>query len=112
MAETGAPRQGARGVPRENILQLLPDAVAPSNEELAAYWRKVAKRALPFLGRRPLKLVRHTRGTLLVRQSVGCAGRFPVARLPQLECGRNLGRRWVEGQAQKTGRPPQYKSKS
>ena len=51
------------GVPRENILQLLPDAVVPSKEELAKYWRKVAKRALPYLARRPLKLVRHTRGT-------------------------------------------------
>ena len=51
------------GVPRENILQLLPDAVPPSKEELAAYWRKVWKRALPHLGRRPLKLVRHIRGT-------------------------------------------------
>jgi bifunctional non-homologous end joining protein LigD len=51
-------------VPRANILQLLPDAVAPSKDELAAYWRKVAKRALPYLGRRPLKLVRHTRGTI------------------------------------------------
>jgi bifunctional non-homologous end joining protein LigD len=51
-------------VPRENILQLLPDADAPSKEELAAYWRKMAKCALPFLGRRPLKLVRHTRGTI------------------------------------------------
>jgi bifunctional non-homologous end joining protein LigD len=56
--------KGRGGVPRENILQLLPDPVAPSKEELAAYWRKVAKRALPFLGRRPLKLVRHTRGTI------------------------------------------------
>jgi bifunctional non-homologous end joining protein LigD len=51
------------GVPRENILQLLPDAVVPTKEELAAYWSKVAKRALPHLARRPLKLVRHTRGT-------------------------------------------------
>jgi bifunctional non-homologous end joining protein LigD len=56
--------RGRGGVPRENILQLLPDAVAPSKEELAAYWRKVANRALPFLGHRPLKLVRHTRGTI------------------------------------------------
>lgn len=56
--------KGRGGVPRENILQLLPDAVAPSKEELAAYWRKVAKRALPYLGRRPLKLVRHTRGAI------------------------------------------------
>jgi len=57
-------RHGRGGVPRENILQLLPNAVAPSKDELAAYWRKVAKRALPYLGRRPLKLVRHTRGTI------------------------------------------------
>src|SRR4051812_6678738 len=52
------------GVPRENILQLLPDAVAPSKEALAAYWRRVGTRALHFLGRRPLKLVRHTRHTV------------------------------------------------
>jgi bifunctional non-homologous end joining protein LigD len=57
-------RSGRGGVPRENILQLLPEAVAPLKDELAAYWRKMAKRALPYLGRRPLKLVRHTRGTI------------------------------------------------
>jgi bifunctional non-homologous end joining protein LigD len=56
-------RKGRGGVPRENILQLLPDAVPPSKDQLAAYWHKVAKRALLYLGRRPLKLVRHTRGT-------------------------------------------------
>jgi bifunctional non-homologous end joining protein LigD len=56
-------RKAGGGVPRENILQLLPDAVVPSKEELAAYWRRVAKRALSYLGRRPLKVVRHTRGT-------------------------------------------------
>jgi bifunctional non-homologous end joining protein LigD len=40
-----------RRVPRENILQLqLLDAVALSKEQLAAYWRKVAQRALPYLG--------------------------------------------------------------
>ena len=50
-------------MPRENILQLLPDAVAPSKEELAAYWKKVWERALAHLGRRPLKLVRHVNGT-------------------------------------------------
>ncbi|MBV8506130.1 MAG: hypothetical protein JOZ11_10045 [Alphaproteobacteria bacterium] len=49
-------------VPAENILQLLPDAVAPSREELAAYWRTVADDALAYLARRPLKLVRHTKG--------------------------------------------------
>jgi hypothetical protein len=51
------------GVPRENILQLLPDAVVPTKEELAAYWAKVHERALAHLGRRPLKLVRHVHGT-------------------------------------------------
>ncbi|MBR0838820.1 DNA ligase D [Bradyrhizobium liaoningense] len=51
------------GVPKENILQLLPDAVVPSKEELADYWRRVWKKALPYLGHRPLKLVRHVHGT-------------------------------------------------
>ncbi len=51
------------GVPRENILQLLPDAVVPSKEELIAYWTRVWKKALPHLGHRPLKLVRHVHGT-------------------------------------------------
>ena len=41
-------RSGRGGVPRENILQLLPDAVAPSKDELAAYWRK-ALSVLPEL---------------------------------------------------------------
>jgi bifunctional non-homologous end joining protein LigD len=57
------PRQKRLRVPRENILQLLPDAVVPSRDELSDYWRRVAERALPYLGRRPLKLVRHDRGT-------------------------------------------------
>jgi bifunctional non-homologous end joining protein LigD len=51
-------------VPRENILQLLPDAVAPSEEQLMTYWKKVAKRALSHLGRRPLKLVRRVGDTI------------------------------------------------
>ncbi|TGS51705.1 DNA ligase D, partial [Mesorhizobium sp. M1D.F.Ca.ET.183.01.1.1] len=37
------------GVPRENILQLLPDAVAPSREDLARYWERVADQALVHL---------------------------------------------------------------
>jgi bifunctional non-homologous end joining protein LigD len=49
-------------VPAENILQLLPDAVVPSPAALAAYWRRVADEALEYLGRRPLKLVRHVKG--------------------------------------------------
>jgi bifunctional non-homologous end joining protein LigD len=60
------------GVPRENILQLLSDAVVPSKEELAAYWRRVAKRALPYLAGRPLKLVRHSRSTTFYHK-----GRLP-----------------------------------
>jgi bifunctional non-homologous end joining protein LigD len=51
------------GVPAANILQLLPDAVVPPREELERYWRAVSRRALKYLARRPLKLVRHTRGT-------------------------------------------------
>jgi bifunctional non-homologous end joining protein LigD len=51
------------GVPAESILQLLPDAVVPPREELARYWRRVASRALEYLARRPLKLVRHVHGT-------------------------------------------------
>src|SRR3954469_23493682 len=64
-----SPRQPAgrrarrTAVPAENILQLLPEAVVPSKEQLAAYWTKVAPRALKHLGRRPLKLVRHTKDT-------------------------------------------------
>lgn len=50
-------------VSRANILQLLPDAVVPSKEDLTAYWTRVADRALHFLGGRPLKLVRHVHGT-------------------------------------------------
>jgi bifunctional non-homologous end joining protein LigD len=55
--------RGKLGVPKENILQLLPDAIVPSREELAAYWTRVWQKALPYLGHRPLKLVRHVRGT-------------------------------------------------
>ncbi|MBH5370431.1 DNA ligase D [Bradyrhizobium glycinis] len=51
------------GVPKENILQLLPDAIVPSKEELARYWTRVWKKALLHLGHRPLKLVRHVHGT-------------------------------------------------
>jgi bifunctional non-homologous end joining protein LigD len=50
-------------VPKENILQLLTNAVVPSKAELARYWSQVAPEALQYIARRPLKLVRHTRGT-------------------------------------------------
>jgi DNA ligase D-like protein (predicted ligase)/DNA ligase D-like protein (predicted polymerase) len=47
---------------RANIMRALPDAVAPSPDELRAYWTKVGKQALPYLARRPLTLVRHANG--------------------------------------------------
>lgn len=59
----GSGGQRKLGVPAENILQLLPDAVVPSKEELADYWKRVWRKALPHLGHRPLKLVRHVHGT-------------------------------------------------
>jgi len=55
-------------VPAENIQRLLPDAVVPSREQLTAYWRKAAKDALAYLGRRPLKLVRHVAGRTFFHQ--------------------------------------------
>jgi bifunctional non-homologous end joining protein LigD len=54
--------RGASGVPAENIQRVLPGAVAPPPETLAAYWRRVAKNALPYLACRPLTLVRHVNG--------------------------------------------------
>lgn len=59
----GSGAQRKLGVPKENILQLLPDAVVPSKKELADYWKRVWRKALPHLGHRPLKLVRHVHGT-------------------------------------------------
>jgi bifunctional non-homologous end joining protein LigD len=61
------PAPSARKTPavsKANILQLLPDAVAPAPEQLQAYWRRVAKQALAHLARRPLKLVRNVHGTI------------------------------------------------
>jgi DNA ligase D-like protein (predicted polymerase) len=52
----------------ENIQKLLPDAVVPSRDELAAYWKKVATDALAYLGRRPLTLVRHVGGKTFYHQ--------------------------------------------
>jgi bifunctional non-homologous end joining protein LigD len=50
---------GNRYAAPENMLQLLHGAVAPDADALEAYWRKVGPKALKYLGRRPLKLVRH-----------------------------------------------------
>lgn len=56
-----APRsaRGNRYAGPENMLQLLHGAVAPDLDALEAYWRKIGPTALEYLGRRPLKLVRH-----------------------------------------------------
>lgn len=50
-------------VPKQNILQLLPDADAPSKSALQDYWERVHRSALAYVGRRPLKLVRSVEGT-------------------------------------------------
>ncbi len=55
-------RARGKAAPRWNVMHLLPDAVVPAREDLERYWRKVGKRALKYLARRPLTLVRHTRG--------------------------------------------------
>lgn len=84
-------------VPKENILQLLPDAVVPTREQLAAYWRKVASHALKYLARRPLKLVRHTRDTTFYH--MGPLPPIPAA-VGQLKVQKRQGgegtRLWVE----------------
>jgi bifunctional non-homologous end joining protein LigD len=56
-----APEQphGNRYAAPQNMLQLLPEAVAPTADVLEAYWRKVGPKALKYVARRPLKLVRH-----------------------------------------------------
>jgi bifunctional non-homologous end joining protein LigD len=62
-ASSMRPARSSPAVPAENVLQLLPDAVVPSTDELARYWHSVTKRALKHLARRPLKLVRHVNST-------------------------------------------------
>ena len=57
-------RRASKGVPPYNILQRLPDGVAPTKEQLVAYWAKVEKQALEHLARRPLKLVRRVGHTI------------------------------------------------
>src|SRR5947209_12606611 len=85
------------GVPRENILQLLPDAVAPSKDELVRYWRKVGSRALHFLARRPLKLVRHTHGTTFYHKGKlpAVPGSVHQLRIEKREGGEGV-RLWVD----------------
>jgi bifunctional non-homologous end joining protein LigD len=81
----------------DNIQQLLPDAVAPSKEELIAYWKKVAPDALAYLARRPLRLVRHVGGKIFYHQ-----GSFPAVpeTVHQLSIEKRTGgegvRLWVD----------------
>jgi bifunctional non-homologous end joining protein LigD len=84
-------------VPKENILQLLPDAVVPTTEQLSAYWKKVAKRALPYLANRPLKLVRSVKGTTFYHR--GALPRIPSSvhqlKMTKREGGEGI-RVWVD----------------
>lgn len=85
------------GVPSENILQLLPEAVSPSKEELAHYWERVADQALAHLGHRPLKLVRHALGATFYHK--GALPKIPAAvhqlRVQKREGGEGV-RVWVD----------------
>jgi bifunctional non-homologous end joining protein LigD len=55
-------RTTTHGVPKTNIMRVLPDAVVPTREQLTRYWKAVGKPALTYLARRPLTLVRHVKG--------------------------------------------------
>lgn len=68
MAPRRGPKRAAKTddrtsrVSQSSVLQLLPDAVVPTKEQLRRYWTIMAHSALPYLARRPLKLVRHDGG--------------------------------------------------
>jgi len=87
-------------VPKANILQLLPEAVVPTREQLRRYWTAVADEALPYLARRPLKLVRHDRGITFYHK--GALPPVPPA-VHTLEIEKREGgtgtRVWVDDQA-------------
>jgi bifunctional non-homologous end joining protein LigD len=57
-----APATAAQKPRSRHVQRLLPDALVPSPDELRAYWRKVGGKALKYLARRPLTLVRHDHG--------------------------------------------------
>jgi bifunctional non-homologous end joining protein LigD len=84
------------------VLGMLPQcggdrATHPSREELAAYWETVADDALRYLGRRPLKLVRHVKGITFYH--MGALPEIPPA-VKQLRLEKRKGgtgtRLWVE----------------
>jgi bifunctional non-homologous end joining protein LigD len=98
LARKRPPSDESLGVPPENILQLLPDAVVPSKEDLIGYWTKVARKALVHLGRRPLKLVRHSHGVTFYHK--GRLPKVPDAVHQQLRVQKREGgegvRLWVD----------------
>jgi DNA primase len=67
-ATSSVAAKAASAVAPESIQRRLPDAVVPSKGALIAYWKKIAKEALEYLGRRPLKLVRHAAGKTFFHQ--------------------------------------------
>jgi bifunctional non-homologous end joining protein LigD len=86
----------------------------PSREELCAYWGTVADDAFVYLGRRPLKLVRHVKGTTFYH--IGPLPEIPPAvnqlRLEKRKGGTGM-RLWVEdlapfgpGRDRRRGDPP------
>jgi|KBSSwiStaDraftv2_1062776.scaffolds.fasta_scaffold03000_6 bifunctional non-homologous end joining protein LigD len=97
---TRAPKPLSSPGPKSNILQLLPDAVVPSREQLIRYWKAVGPTALTYLARRPLKLVRHERGATFYHK-----GSFPPIpkTVHQLVIEKREGgtgtRLWVDGVA-------------
>jgi bifunctional non-homologous end joining protein LigD len=93
-----AARKGVSGVPAENIQRLLPEAVAPSPQALEAYWRRVAKEALPYLARRPLTLVRHVGGASFFHEGPLPPVPAAVRQLKIRKSGGEEGTRlWVDG---------------
>jgi bifunctional non-homologous end joining protein LigD len=93
-------RKATEPTPEDSVQRLLPEAVAPFRDALAAYWRKVGKTALAHLGRRPLTLVRHEGGRVFFHK-----GPFPetsaaVHRLAMTKSGGEEGTRlWVDSVA-------------
>lgn len=92
-----ANRKASHGVPPENILQLLPDAISPSKDELVRYWERVADKALVHVGTRPLKLVRHTRGATFYHKGKlpGIPAAVHELRMQKREGGEGI-RVWVD----------------
>src|SRR5215217_2983486 len=90
-------RKSVGRVPAENIQRVLPGAVAPSQEALTAYWRRIAKHALPYLARRPLTLVRHINGVTFFHEGPLPPAPASVHQLRMRKSGGEEGTRlWVD----------------